>query len=222
MAMGAAYASKDRAGFNSTELGAAIGSYDAAWAAYRAFGLAEVYAASLYHPYYLCLGARQHPSLRSPTAGPLSARRLTKLCVGVAGTHCNCAFDPPASDLQNTLHAGVGAAVDRLRNLTNVPPGPPPVPAGEPCTTFAGYSCHMGRYCDDMASGQMTDFAHTGSENLSACEHVCAMDPHCSCFIHTDRPDPGAGFEACKTLNHSITSLPTTARGYSAWVKQSK
>eukprot|EP01047_Picozoa_sp_COSAG01_P060032 COSAG01_NODE_7297_length_3262_cov_8.165033_3_plen_92_part_00 len=63
MAMGAAYASKDRAGFNSTELGAAIGSYDAAWAAYRAFGLAEVYAASLYHPYYLCLGARQHPSL---------------------------------------------------------------------------------------------------------------------------------------------------------------
>ena len=50
MAQGAAHAAADRAGFNATELAAAILAYDAAWAAYRAYGLAEVYAPSLYHP----------------------------------------------------------------------------------------------------------------------------------------------------------------------------
>ena len=51
-------------------------------------GLAEVYAPSLYHPYYLCLG-----------------------------TQCNCAFDPPAEDLKNSLSGGIGAAVDALRTF---------------------------------------------------------------------------------------------------------
>eukprot|EP01051_Picozoa_sp_SAG22_P000055 SAG22_NODE_1_length_62449_cov_158.689270_55_plen_168_part_00 len=50
MAQGAARASPGRAGFNQTELSAAILAYDAAWAAYRAYGLAEFYAPSLYHP----------------------------------------------------------------------------------------------------------------------------------------------------------------------------
>ena len=51
MAQGAQH-SKPTSGshFNATELGEAILAYDAAWAAYRAFGLAEVYAPSLYHP----------------------------------------------------------------------------------------------------------------------------------------------------------------------------
>ena len=51
MAQGAQH-SKPASGshFNATELGEAILAYDAAWAAYRAFGLAEVYAPSLYHP----------------------------------------------------------------------------------------------------------------------------------------------------------------------------
>lgn len=50
MAQGAAHASTGHAGFNQTELSAAILAYDAAWAGYRAFGLAEFYAPSLYHP----------------------------------------------------------------------------------------------------------------------------------------------------------------------------
>ena len=74
---------------NKTELASAILAYDAAWAAYRAYGLAEFYAPSLYHPYYLCLGIQ-----------------------------CNCAFDPPAADLENSLAGGIGAAVDKLRNIT--------------------------------------------------------------------------------------------------------
>ena len=54
-------------------------------------GLAESYAPSLYHPYYLCLG-----------------------------THCNCAFDPPDADLKNSLSGGIGAAVDALRKYTHI------------------------------------------------------------------------------------------------------
>ena len=33
-----------------------ICDYDAAWRAYRAFGLANVFAPSLYHDYYFCIG----------------------------------------------------------------------------------------------------------------------------------------------------------------------
>jgi hypothetical protein len=65
----------------------------------------------------------------------------------------------------------------------------------------------------------MTDFAHIGNENVAGCEQICSQDPDCSCFIHTNRPDPSGGFASCKTLNHSVMNLPTTARGYSAWVK---
>lgn len=73
---------------------AALESYDAAWAAYRAFGLSCFQAASLYHPYYLCLG-----------------------------TTCNGAFDPPDMDMQRSsidgLNAyGIGHSIDGLRNMT--------------------------------------------------------------------------------------------------------
>ena len=141
----------------------------AAWAAYRAYGLAEFYAPSLYHPYYLCLG-----------------------------THCNCAFDPPAQDFTASGgigSAGVGAAVDALRNISGLPPspsppGPAPRPVPENCSALHGFDCHQGQYCSDVLTGQMTDYAHVGSETLSACEAICIADSHCSCFIHTDRPDP--------------------------------
>eukprot|EP00038_Savillea_parva_P017329 m.19844 g.19844 ORF g.19844 m.19844 type:complete len:597 (+) comp3731_c0_seq1:39-1829(+) len=64
--------------WNATTLANAINDYDAAYAEYRAFGLAEVYAASLYHPYYLCLG-----------------------------TACNCAFDPPPGAAPDGIGATV-------------------------------------------------------------------------------------------------------------------
>ena len=69
----------------------ALNRYDAAWSAYRAFGLANKYAASLYHPYYLCLG-----------------------------TTCNGAFDPPDTDMQsgsiNGRNAyGLGQSIDSVR-----------------------------------------------------------------------------------------------------------
>jgi hypothetical protein len=64
--------------WNATVLSAAISAYDAAYAGYRAFGLAEVHAASLYHPYYLCLG-----------------------------TSCNCAFDPPNGSVPDGIGATV-------------------------------------------------------------------------------------------------------------------
>ena len=54
--------------FDPKALASAIADYDNAWAAYRAFGLSHVFAPSLYHDYYLCLG-----------------------------TSCNCAFDPQDS-----------------------------------------------------------------------------------------------------------------------------
>lgn len=47
MAQGALHQMSDPA-FNTTELGLAIAGYDAAWAGYRAYGLAEFYAPSLY------------------------------------------------------------------------------------------------------------------------------------------------------------------------------
>ena len=72
---------------------AALESYDAAWAAYRAFGFSCFQAASLYHPYYLCLG-----------------------------TSCNGAFDPPDTDMQRgDIHGlnayGIGHSIDALRAL---------------------------------------------------------------------------------------------------------
>ena len=42
--------------FDPKALAEAIADYNAAWAGYPAFGLANVFAPSLYHPYYLCLG----------------------------------------------------------------------------------------------------------------------------------------------------------------------
>ena len=65
----------------------------------------------------------------------------------------------------------------------------------------------------------MTDFAHEGSESVEACGRLCLADAHCTCFIHTDRPDPAGGFAACKTVNHSVVGLEATARGYSAYVR---
>ena len=55
--------------FNQTELTAAICTYDAAQLAYRAFGLANVFAASLYHDYYLCLGDDCNGSFEPGNAG---------------------------------------------------------------------------------------------------------------------------------------------------------
>lgn len=72
-------------------LRAAVEAYDGAFAAYRAFGLSEPMAASLYHPYHLCLG-----------------------------TTCNNAFEPPETDMQEGSwngknSQGMGHAVDGLR-----------------------------------------------------------------------------------------------------------
>lgn len=64
----------------------------------------------------------------------------------------------------------------------------------------------------------MTDYAHVGSEGLKECEAICTGDAQCSCFVHTDRPDP-PDYSACKTVNHSVVALLPTARGYSAYVK---
>lgn len=80
----------------TAELATTITAYDGAWGAYRAFGLAEVFAPSLYHPYYLCLG-----------------------------TTCNGAFNPPSSDQQpSSLDGkdayGIGHTVDALRNITRL------------------------------------------------------------------------------------------------------
>ena len=195
MAQGVLHQMADPA-FNKTALGDAILGYDAAWAGYRAFGLAEVYAPSLYHPYYLCLG-----------------------------THCNCAFDPPPADLKGDLHAGIGAAVDALRNASGLfpppapPPGPPlpPAPGGEPCQTFAEFGCHSLSYC---WAAQQQSFSYSGGDDLQTCEAKCTADPTCTCFIHTSRPNPPL-FAACKLLTVPVVALNTTERGYSAYVRSS-
>ena len=119
-----------------------------------------MYAPSLYHPYYLCLG-----------------------------TQCNCAFNPPAADLKGNLHGGIGAAVDALRNASGLPgpPPPPPPPAPEPCTSVTGFNCTQGMYCADHPG---PDYSYSGSEGLQACEAKCATDAKCTCFIHTASPNP--------------------------------
>jgi hypothetical protein len=81
------------------QLEAALARYDAAWSAFRAFGLANTHAASLYHPYYLCLG-----------------------------TTCNGGFDPPPADMQaGSIYGknsfGIGHTVDSLRAVSSMPPG---------------------------------------------------------------------------------------------------
>ena len=190
MAQGALHQNADPT-FNKTDLREAIVGYDAAWSGYKAFGLAEVYAPSLYHPYYLCLG-----------------------------TACNCAFDPPAADLQNSLGSGIGAAVDALRNVSGLPgpPPPPPTPGsgGESCGTFSGFNCHQGLYCSTSHTTS-PDFSYSGSEGLKECEAKCAADLKCTCFIHTNEPNPPL-FAACKMLTMPVASLIGTERGYSAYV----
>lgn len=64
--------------YSESELRQAITDYDSHFGAYRAFGLANQYAASLYHPYYLCLG-----------------------------TSCTGAFDPPAGSAPGGIGATV-------------------------------------------------------------------------------------------------------------------
>jgi hypothetical protein len=187
MVQGALYQKADSS-FNKTELAGAIEAYDSAWAAYRAFGLAEFYAPSLYHPYYLCLG-----------------------------TQCNCAFDPPASD----VHGGIGAAVDALRNVSGRPPGPPAPPGppgvGEACGSFLGFNCTQGSYCQDHPS---PDFGYSGADSLTACAQRCEVDASCTCFIHTDTPNPPS-FAACKTAHWKVAGLTATHRGYSAYIRRS-
>jgi hypothetical protein len=78
------------------EVAAQIEVYDGAFGAYRAFGLGNVHAPSLYHDYYLCLG-----------------------------TTCNGGFNPPASDMQQGSYNGknaygVGHTVDQLRNSSRI------------------------------------------------------------------------------------------------------
>ena len=117
--------------------------------------------------------------------------------------------------------------------------------------SVTGFSCHQGQYCEDVTSGAMTDYAHSGNEDIKACAALCTATTSCkfipsctsivkrilytilqqlnwpnrgarsagSCFIHTNRPDPASGFAACKTVNHTVTKLASTARGYSAYVK---
>ena len=63
-----------------TELTNALEKYDGAWSAYRAFGLANIFSASLYHPYYLCLG-----------------------------DFCNASFDPPAGQTPDGIGSTVDA-----------------------------------------------------------------------------------------------------------------
>ena len=80
---------------NASTLTSLIGAYDAALGAYRAFGIANVQAASLYHPYYLCLG-----------------------------TSCSGAFEPPACEMGPTFaggktHWGIGHTVDGLRMVSS-------------------------------------------------------------------------------------------------------
>ena len=90
--MGHGYRKQHGMAYDAVALAAAIADYDAAFAAYRAFGLADVFAPSLYHPYYLCLG-----------------------------TQCNCALDPPANETGDG-HNGVGATIDSLRaNTSRIP-----------------------------------------------------------------------------------------------------
>eukprot|EP00040_Diaphanoeca_grandis_P024403 m.134036 g.134036 ORF g.134036 m.134036 type:complete len:573 (+) comp29715_c0_seq1:24-1742(+) len=54
MAIG--YRKNNKMSFSQANLTQAIADYDNAWGAYKAFGISELYAASLYHDYYLCLG----------------------------------------------------------------------------------------------------------------------------------------------------------------------
>lgn len=54
MALG--YRKQNNMTFDAAALQRAVAEYDSRWAGYQAFGLSEVYAASLYHDYYLCLG----------------------------------------------------------------------------------------------------------------------------------------------------------------------
>jgi hypothetical protein len=80
-AMGVGFKKSHNMSFDPGALNAAIVDYDAAFTAYRAYGLSDVFAPSLYHPYYLCLG-----------------------------TKCSCAFDPiDAGDSGHGIGATIDA-----------------------------------------------------------------------------------------------------------------
>merc|ERR1711862_1006617 len=89
--------------------------YDAAWVAYRAFGLAEPYAPSLYHDYYLCLGTQctgaLDPSPRPDGIGNTvdAYRNLPDACESFAGFSCQeghyCSTSG-GSEMDDYAHAG--------------------------------------------------------------------------------------------------------------------
>ena len=60
---------------------------------------------------------------------------------------------------------------------------------------------------------------YSGSDDLAACARRCEADAGCTCFIHTDNPNPRL-FGACKTASWKVAGLTPTERGYSAYVRQ--
>ena len=45
--------------------------------------------------------------------------------------------------------------------------------------SVTGFSCHQGQYCEDVASGTMTDYAHSGNEDIKACAALCTASKSC-------------------------------------------
>eukprot|EP00051_Salpingoeca_urceolata_P017172 m.232290 g.232290 ORF g.232290 m.232290 type:complete len:727 (+) comp18882_c0_seq12:64-2244(+) len=104
--------------YNATELLQAIADYDARMMAYQAYGLSELYAPSLYHPYYLCLGTQCNCGV-SPPAGQApdgigatvdSFRSTTEPCGTFKGFECHatayCSNHPGTSPMTNYSYTG--------------------------------------------------------------------------------------------------------------------
>eukprot|EP00051_Salpingoeca_urceolata_P017174 m.232240 g.232240 ORF g.232240 m.232240 type:complete len:149 (+) comp18882_c0_seq6:91-537(+) len=86
--------------------------------AYQAYGLSELYAPSLYHPYYLCLGTQCNCGV-SPPAGQApdgigatvdSFRSTTEPCGTFKGFECHatayCSNHPGTSPMTNYSYTG--------------------------------------------------------------------------------------------------------------------
>jgi hypothetical protein len=136
--------------FDATALNTSLEAYDARWAGYRAFGLTNRYAASLYHDYYLCLG-----------------------------TECSGAFSPlPGAAAPSGIGSSISKIRAAKPGPAPAPTPPAPTPPQQKCEAIKGFACKQGVYCSG-GSTTFTNWSYSGADNITGCAAKCVGQCTC-------------------------------------------
>lgn len=140
--------------WNAGLLKQAIADYDSAFGAYRAFGLSEEYAPSLYHDYYLCLGTQcngafdpnPRPDGIGNTVDKYRSTPAAENCTSfenfkcIAGEYCSSSGSSDMSDFSHVGSEDVAACkaiCDRDSKCTCFIHTGEPSTGFEPCKTVS-------------------------------------------------------------------------------------